>query len=67
MVERPGNIGPDESLRLSRPVEEFQQELEGLAARSPGGRLQTQIEATRAAEQERQIDEILEADDPDRS
>ena len=67
VVERPGNIGPDESLRLSRPVEELQQELEGLAARSPGGRLQTQIEATRAAEQERQIDEILEADDPERA
>ena len=64
VVERPGNIGPDESLRL-RPVEELQQELEGLAARSPGGRLQTRIEATRAAEEERQIDEILEAADPE--
>ena len=66
VVERPRNIGPDESLR-TRPVEELQQELEGLAARSPGGRLQTQIEATRAAEQERQLDEILEAEDPERA
>ncbi len=66
VVERPRNIGPDESLR-TRPVEELQQELEGLAARSPGGRLQTQIEATRAAEQERQLDEILETEDPERA
>jgi len=66
VVERPRNIGPDESLR-TRPVEELQQELEGLAARSPGGRLQTQIEATKAAEQERQLDEILETEDPERA
>ena len=66
VVERPWNIGADESLRL-RPVEEFQRELEGLAARSPGGRLQTQIEATRVGEQERQLDEILEGGDPERA
>ena len=66
VVERPSNIGPDESLRL-RPVEELQQELEGLAARSPGGRLQTQIEATRVGEQERQLDEIIEGGDPERA
>ena len=64
VVETPGNIGPDESLRL-RPVEELQQQLEGLAARSPGGRLQTQIEVTRAQQEERQLDEILEAGDPE--
>ena len=75
VVERPGSIeaGPDESLRLSpeqqrraqRPVAELQQELEQLAGRSP--RLQAQLEATQAQQEEAEIDEILEAEDPERA
>ena len=75
VVERPGSIeaGPDESLRLSpeqqrraqRPVAELQQELEQLAGRSP--RLQAQLEATQAQQEEAEIDEILAAEDPERA